>query len=224
VLPWCGRLASTNSRKFIEVSWKSAMSQLDSINPSPLVYRNRLSYQNRISRALWTIVWVTLYRPSPTTCFWWRRLLLRVFGARIGAQAHPYPRCRIWAPWNLTMGAHSCLADDVDCYSVDAVVLGDFATVSQQAMLCTATHDYNDPDFKLITRSIAIGPRAWIGARAFIGPGVVVGEGAVVGATATVFSVVDAWTVVGGNPARQLKARVIGKKLESINEPIPPTR
>jgi putative colanic acid biosynthesis acetyltransferase WcaF len=199
------------------------MTQIGSISSSPLVYRNRLSYRNRMARVLWTIAWILLYRPSLTAFFGWRCFLLRSFGARIGAKAHPYPRCRIWAPWNLTMGAHSCLADDVDCYSVDVVVLGDFATVSQQAMLCTATHDYNDPDFRLITKPIVIGARAWVGARAFVGPGVVVGEGAVVGATATVFANVDAWTVVGGNPARQLKARVIGKQPESVNEFIPPT-
>ena len=107
------------------------------------------------------------------------------------------------------MGAYSCLANDVDCYSVDAVTLGDYATISQQAMLCTATHDYNDPEFKLVTKPIMIGPRAWIGARAFVGPGVSVGEGAVVGAAAAVFHNIADWTVVGGNPAIPIKRRVV---------------
>ena len=135
--------------------------------------------------------------------------MLRCFGATVGFKAKPYPRCRIWAPWNLTMGTHSCLANDVDCYCVDQVILGEFATVSQQVMLYTATHNYNDPDFRLATRPIVIGPRAWIGARAFVGPGIKVGEGAVVGAASAVFSNVEPWTVVGGNPARPLKRRVI---------------
>jgi putative colanic acid biosynthesis acetyltransferase WcaF len=176
---------------------------------NPHIYRNRLSISNRAARVLWTLVWCTLYRLSPHPLFWWRRVLLRCFGAEIGAGANPYPRCRIWAPWNLTMGAHSCLADGVECYSVDAIVLGEFATVSQQAMLCTATHDYNDPEFCLVTRPIVIGPRAWIAARAFVGPGVHVGEGAVVGAAAAVFRNVEAWTVVGGNPSRVLRTRMI---------------
>ena len=107
------------------------------------------------------------------------------------------------------MGAHSCLASDVDCYSVDAVTLGEFATVSQQAMLCAATHDYSDPEFKLVTRPIVIGRRAWIAAGAFIGPGVTVAEGAVVGARACVTRDVEAWTVVAGNPARFIKRRVL---------------
>lgn len=107
------------------------------------------------------------------------------------------------------MGAHSCLANDVDCYSVDRVTLGDFATISQQAMLCTATHDYKDPNFQLVTRPIAIGARAWVGARALIGPGVTVGEGAVVGAMSAVFKDVEPWSVVAGNPARFLKQRQV---------------
>jgi len=107
------------------------------------------------------------------------------------------------------MGSHSCLADDVDCYSVCEIILGESAVVSQQAMLCTATHDYNDPGFKLVTKPIMIGAHAWIGARAFVGPGVNVGDGAVVGATSSVFHDVTDWTVVGGNPAKLLKLRLM---------------
>lgn len=180
----------------------------------PTVYKNRLSYRNRAGRLLWGVVWVALFRTSPTPFFWWRRFLLRCFGASIGTGANVYPRCRVWAPPNLTMLDHSCLANDVDCYCVDAVVLGEFATVSQQAMLCTATHDYSDPDFRLVTRPIFVGPRAWVGARALIGPGVEIGEGAVVGAGSVVFRSVRPWRVVGGNPARELKTRIIAKPVE----------
>jgi putative colanic acid biosynthesis acetyltransferase WcaF len=157
---------------------------------------------------VWRIVWLLLYRPSPAGFFVWRCYLLRLFGAKVGNGAHPYPRCRIWAPWNLVMGPDSCLADNVDCYAVDKVVLGQSAIISQQAMLCTATHDYNDPDFKLVTRPIVIGANAWVGSRAFVGPGVSIGEGAVVGAASAVFSDVPEWTVVGGNPAKELKKRL----------------
>jgi putative colanic acid biosynthesis acetyltransferase WcaF len=173
------------------------------------VYQNRLSLRNRLGRALWTIAWFLLYRPSPWFCGAWRRALLRLFGAAVGEGAQPGARCRIWAPWNLTMGKYSCLANDVDCYSVAPVKLGAHVTVSQYAFLCTATHDYEDSEFRLITRPIEIGDYAWIGARAFIAPGVSVGEGAVVGATASVFHDVPKWTVVGGNPAKVIKQRVM---------------
>ena len=173
------------------------------------VYRNRLSVSNKLARACWNLTWLLLYRPSPTFCFPWRRLLLRLFGAVVEHGAKPYPRCRIWAPWNLRMGRHSCLGNYVDCYSVAPVILGVHVTVSQYAFLCTATHDYEDPDFSLIKKPIEIGDYAWIGARAYVGPGVSVGEGAVVGATASVYRDVPEWTVVGGNPAKVIKQRIM---------------
>jgi putative colanic acid biosynthesis acetyltransferase WcaF len=97
----------------------------------------------------------------------------------------------------------------VDCYCVDTIILGESSIVSQQAMLCTATHDYNDPDFRLVTKPIRIGPHAWVGARAFIGPGVALGKGAVVGANSSVFRDVEDWAVVGGNPAKPIGRRNI---------------
>jgi putative colanic acid biosynthesis acetyltransferase WcaF len=107
------------------------------------------------------------------------------------------------------MGRQSSLANEVDCYSVAPVKLGVRATVSQYAFPYTATHDYQDTDFGLITKPIEIGDYAWIGARAFVGPGVSIGEGAVVGATASVHRDVPEWTVVGGNPASVIKQRVM---------------
>lgn len=172
-------------------------------------YSNRLSFRNQFARWLWGFVWLFLFRPSPVCLHAWRRQLLRWFGATIGRGAHPYPRCRIWAPWNLTMGDHSGLANDVDCYSVAPIVIGAHSTVSQHAHLCGATHDYQDPEFPLIPKPIQIGAGAWVAAGAFIGPGITVGEGAVVGARAVVVRDVPAWAVVAGNPAVEIRKRVL---------------
>ena len=107
------------------------------------------------------------------------------------------------------MGDHSGLANDVDCYSVAPIVLGPHSTVSQYAHLCAATHDYEDPSFRLVPKPITIGARAWVAAGAFVGPGVTVGEGAVVGARAVVVKDVPEWTVVAGNPAVQIRKRLL---------------
>ena len=110
------------------------------------------------------------------------------------------------------MGDHSALANDVDCYSVAPVALGAYSTVSQYAHLCTATHDYADPGFRLVAKPITIGARAWLAAGAFVGPGVTVGQGAVVGARAVVVKDVSEWTVVAGNPCRPIGPRVISEQ------------
>lgn len=136
-------------------------------------------------------------------------MLLRLFGARIGAGAHPYPDVKIWAPWNLEMDDNSCLANGVDCYCVAKVTLGANATVSQYSYLCTASRDYNDPRMPLLAAPIVIGARAWITADVFVAPGVTIGDGAVVTARSSVFSDVAPGFVARGNPAVAVKARVI---------------
>ena len=133
--------------------------------------------------------------------------MLRAFGATIEEGAHPYPRARIWAPWNLHMKAHSCLSDDVDCYSVARITLGAYATVSQYSYLCSASHDYTKINMPMIAAPIFIEDEAWVAAAAFVGPGVTVGRGAVVGARTTVTSDVPPWQVVAGSPARHLQMR-----------------
>lgn len=172
-------------------------------------YSTRFSLANKLRRLVWNVVWLTVFRCSPRPLFAWRRFLLRAFGAKVGKKANVYPTTKIWGPWNLEMGDYSCLGPDVDCYTMDVIKLGANATVSQYAFLCSGTHDITDPHMGLQTSPISIGQSAWVCARAFVGPGVTVGDGAVVGACAAVFKNVEPWTVVGGNPAKFIKPRVL---------------
>lgn len=167
------------------------------------------SARNKVGRALWGIVWLLFYRPSPKPFHFWRRFLLRLFGARIGKGVHPHASARIWAPWNLEMGDHSCLSHQVDCYCVAPIRLGAHSTVSQYSYLCTASHDIDVPDMPLTTAPIVIGEGAWITADVFVGPGVTIGDGAVVGVRSTVLKDVEPWTVVAGSPAKFIKRREI---------------
>lgn len=171
-------------------------------------YRSELSVRNRLARGVWGLVWGIFCRLSPRTFHGWRRLWLRVFGARLDPTAVIYPSARIWAPWNLQMGPRSALGDGVDCYDVDRITIGEDAIVSQYAFLCTASHDISDPGRRLTTAPIVLGPSSWVCAGAFVHPGVTVGEGAVVGARAVVIRNVPPWMVVAGNPARPIKKRV----------------
>ena len=107
------------------------------------------------------------------------------------------------------MGEYACLSADVDCYSVDSITVCDQATVSQGVKLCCAGHDISSRILELTHRPIFIEQSAWVAAWSIILPGVTVGEGAVVAAGAVVTKDVEPWTVVGGNPAKFIKMRVI---------------
>lgn len=52
---------------------------------------------------------------------------------------------------------------------------------------------------------VTIGDKAWLGFNVIVLPGVTIGEGAVVGAGSVVTRDVPAWTVVAGNPAREIR-------------------
>jgi len=151
-------------------------------------------------------------RLTPRPLHAWRRFWLRLFGAKIGAGTAIYPSARIWAPWNLEMGDRSGIADGAEIYNVDKIVLEDDAIVSQFAFLCTASHDITDPGRRLITAPIRVGRQAWICAAAYVGMGVTVAEGAVVAARAVAVKDVAPWMVVGGNPARTIKQRVLTER------------
>lgn len=173
-------------------------------------YENKLGRKHQVVRMLWTIAWALGASWLPRSLgSGWKRCLLRSFGAKIAGTAHVYSSAKVYYPANLTMMEHSCLASDVDCYNVAPIIIGANSTVSQGAYLCTASHDITDPLNPLITAPIIIEDQAWIGARAFVGMEVTIGQGAVVGATASVYKDVAPWTVVGGNPAKFIKERVI---------------
>ena len=172
-------------------------------------YRSELSLRNRLARACWGLVWGLFCRYSPRPLHGWRRVWLVLFGARIHRTAAVYPSARIWAPWNLEMGARSALGDDVECYNVDKITLDEDAVASQQAFLCTASHDITDPGKRLITAPIHLRRLSWVCAGAFVHPGVTLKEGAVAGARAVVTKDVAPWAVVAGNPAVFLKKRVL---------------
>ena len=163
--------------------------------------------RQKVVRQLWNLVWTLCYRPSPRALFAWRRWLLVCFGAQIDRSARIYQGTWVYAPWNLQMAAGSCLGDEVRCYNVDKVSLAVDSTVSQYAFLCTASHNIDSERRELVTAPISIERGAWVFASAFVGPGVTVGEGAVVAAAAVVVKSVEPFAVVGGNPAKFIRAR-----------------
>ena len=138
---------------------------------------------------------------------WWRVFLLRLFGAKVGKLCTVLPSVRIWAPWNLELEDFICLAADVECYCVDKIIVRRQAVVSQGTFLCTASHDFRSRNYDLIHKPIEIGRAAWITAKVVVLPGVKIGEGAVVGAGAVVSKDVAPWTIVAGNPAKEIGKR-----------------
>jgi putative colanic acid biosynthesis acetyltransferase WcaF len=175
-------------------------------------FKSPYSKTDLIKRIIWQLVWNVFARPFPKNTFrYWKVFLLNIFNAKIHRTATIYSSAKIFMPWNLEMDEYSCLASDVDCYNAAKVKIGKHVTVSQYSYLCTASHDIQSKSHILFSKPISLNDFSWVAAKAFIGPGVTIGTGAVVGATASVFKDVEEWTVVGGNPAKPIKKRIITK-------------
>jgi putative colanic acid biosynthesis acetyltransferase WcaF len=150
---------------------------------------------------IWWIAQALLVHPSPQILYAWRRMILRLFGARIGIGVKVRPSVRITYPWKVEIGDHSWVGDNVELYSLGHIRIGANAVVSQGSYLCAGTHDHRDPLFRIISAPIVIEDEAWVAAQAFISPGVTVGQGAVVAARSLVLANVPAGMVVAGHPA-----------------------
>lgn len=168
--------------------------------------------RNRIVRVIWRAAWTLLAAWTPPMLHGWRRRLLRLFGADMAPGATVYGSARIWYPAHLTMGRYAVLGPRANCYNQARITIGDYAIVSQDASLCSGTHDHGDPDFQLIARPIVIGRDAWVAAEAFVGPGVTIGEGAVLGARGVAMRDLEPHIIYSGNPATALRERRVRPK------------
>jgi len=134
-------------------------------------------------------------------------MLLRIFGAKMGRGCHFYPSGVVWAPWNLVCEDCCTLADRAEIYNPSLIYLESHCILSQQAYICGATHDYNDPEFPMISYATRLGAYSWICARASVSPGVQVGAGAVLGLGSVACDDLEPWTIYSGVPAVKVKAR-----------------
>ena len=161
-----------------------------------------------MARVIWNTIALIMFRPFSSRLFKkWRVLVLKCFGAEIEWSSHVYASAKIWAPWNLEIGANSSLGPKVDCYNQGKITIGSNTVISQKAYLCASSHDYTKRDFPLILKPITIGNGVWIAADAYIGPGVTIRNHAVIAARSVVVKNVEEKSIVGGNPAKQIKTR-----------------
>ncbi|MBS8228121.1 WcaF family extracellular polysaccharide biosynthesis acetyltransferase [Vannielia litorea] len=156
---------------------------------------------------LWWIVQATLIRLSPQPLYGWRAFWWRAFGARVGKGVKIRPSARVTYPWKVTIGDHCWIGDRAELYSLETIKIGSDVCISQDAYICTGSHDMTRRDFAYDCHPVLFEDQCWIAAGAFVGPGVTVGEGAVLAARSVAMRSLDAHQVHVGQPARAIGAR-----------------
>ena len=108
--------------------------------------------REKVGRALWMILRVPLFRLSWHNWYAWRRMVLRIFGARIGRRCNIRPTARIEIPWLLEMDDNATLGDYAIVYNLGRVRIGKRTTVSQYGHLCAGSHDITKFERELLAR------------------------------------------------------------------------
>jgi putative colanic acid biosynthesis acetyltransferase WcaF len=168
-----------------------------------------------MKEALWLVVSLILFRLCPFSFSALKCSVLRAFGARIGRNVTIKPQVKITFPWKLTVGNHVWLGEECWLLNLERIVIGSHVCLSQRAFLCTGNHDFKRATFDLIVKPITVADGAWLGAGCWVGPGVEVGSHAVLTAGSVATKNLAANWIYRGNPAVQVKARVIAQS-ESI--------
>ena len=110
---------------------------------------------------------------------------------------------------NLRLGAGCFVNSHVYIDLAAPVTLGDGVSVGHHVIIITSDHAIGPPQFRagaLRPAPVTLEDGAWVGAGATLLPGVTVGRGAVVAAGAVVTKDVPPDTLVGGVPAKVIRA------------------
>lgn len=163
----------------------------------------------KVKGHIWKLINNTLFRLFPNQIKKPRIYLLIWFGAKLAKTVNISRTANIDHPWNLTMGHLSSLGDNSWSYCLAPITIGQKCCIGKDVFLLTGSHDVNDVNFNLIKKPIIIKDCSWIATGAYILPGVSIGEYSVVGAKSLVIKNTEPFSIVGGNPAKFIKNRII---------------
>lgn len=94
-------------------------------------------------------------------------------------------------------------------YAMAPISIGEMSCIGKDVYLLTGSHDIEKSTFDLVTKPITIGKGCWIATSSTVLPGVTIGDYCVVAANSVVIKNWESYSVVGGNPAKFIKKRII---------------
>jgi acetyltransferase-like isoleucine patch superfamily enzyme len=133
--------------------------------------------------------------------------LLKCFKLKIANSSSIHMGCRIYYPWNITIGENTIINPNCLLDGRCGLVIGDNVSISEQVIILSLEHDPNSSHFGRRGGVTRIDNYVWIGIRATILPGTHIAEGAVVAAGAVVTKDVQPYEIVGGVPAMKIGRR-----------------
>ena len=162
-------------------------------------------------RVFWYFTNILVFKSSFFTSYLLKRVVLKIFGAKIGKNVIIKPNVNIKYPWKLQLGEHVWIGEGVWIDNLDFVIIGNHCCISQGALLICGNHDYTKTTFDLVVKRIVLEDGVWIGAKSVVCPGVVARTHAILTAGSTISKDMQAYSIYRGNPAEKVKSRDINE-------------
>lgn len=164
---------------------------------------------SKFTQLLWYITNIVFFKNSLNISSGLKRILLKLFGAKVGNGVVIKPSVNIKFPWKLSIGDHSWIGEHVWIDNLAKVSIGNNVCISQGAYLLTGNHNYKKTSFDLITAEIILEDGVWVGAKAIVCPGITCKTHAILTVASVASKDLDAYAIYRGNPAIKINDRVI---------------
>jgi acetyltransferase-like isoleucine patch superfamily enzyme len=141
-----------------------------------------------------------------------KSLFLKLVKAKIGKRVVFYPGVWIAPGRNLVLGDDVDLALGVLITTTGGVEIGERTLIGYRTQIISGNHKIPNNKATIFGSGheygkVKIGSDCWVGANCIIMPGVTIGDGAVIAGGSVVTKNVEAFTIVGGVPAKIIKSR-----------------
>src|SRR3954447_1882509 len=140
-----------------------------------------------------------------------RDLLARLTGKPVDESVAVFPPFYSEFGKNLRLGRGVFINIGCRFQDTGGITIGDGSLIGHGSTLTTLNHAV-DPDKRsdMLPAPVVLGRNVWLGASVTVLPGVTIGDGAIVGAGAVVTKDVPAHSIVGGVPAKLIRATGFG--------------
>jgi putative colanic acid biosynthesis acetyltransferase WcaF len=164
---------------------------------------------SKLKQLLWYVTNILFFKNPLNAVSGLKVSLLRLFGARVGVGVVIKPSVNIKYPWKLQVGNHTWIGEGVWIDNLANITIGSNVCLSQGAMLLTGNHDYSKATFDLMVKGIVLEDGVWIGAQAMVAPGITCYSHAVLAACSVATKNLEAYKIYQGNPAVEVRDRII---------------
>lgn len=138
-----------------------------------------------------------------------RRFFYRLGGMKIGKGSTIHTGATFYDTRHIVIGNDTIIGENTVLDGRSLLKIGNHVDIASEVMVYNSEHDVHDPQFGPIEKEVLIDDYVFIGPRAIILPGVHIKKGAVVAAGAVVTKDVEANSIVGGVPAKEISKRKI---------------